>query len=177
MFYQWLVRALVSTETVDLALESFTKPYKVGNRYTPDNLDNMNVGQMVKLSMLRDGKEMFYTICGVLLGMNKQEIDMADAVEVVRFTGWVLHEIKRINRLFDSVKSKPTQQEIKAGINNLNFGIFGLIDWYACRMGIADHEEVMDVTWLRLYKCMDMDNRTNEYKRNLAKVYADEYRR
>ena len=71
----------------------------------------------------------------------------------------------------------PTAEEIRAGINKMNFGVFGMIDWYARRMGITDHEEVMSVPWVRVYKCLDMDSQTNEYHKRLTKIRNDEYRR
>ena len=85
--------------------------------------------------------------------------------------------MQRINALFDSVKGKPTKEEEKAGIDKLKFGVFGLIDWYALRMGITDHEEVTKVPWGRGYKCLEMDNKRHEFDKRLAKIYEDEHRR
>ena len=48
--------------------------------------------------------------------------------------------------------------------------MFGLVDWYAKRMGIQNHDEVMDVCWMRVYKCMDMDTKTQEFNRRLAEI-------
>ena len=109
--------------------------------------------------------------------MEAKKVDDCFAVEVVRFVGWVLGKVKTINELFDKAKSQPSDEEIRAGINQLNFGIFGLIDWYALRMGITDHEEVTKVPWGRVYKCLDMDKRTNDYRKKLQKVYEDEHRK
>ena len=79
--------------------------------------------------------------------------------------------------LIDKIKIKPENEEIRAGITRLNFGIFGMIDWYALRMGITDHEEVMNVPWGRIYKCMEIDNKTMEFRKNLNKIYIDDNRR
>ena len=83
--------------------------------------------------------------------------------------------MQKINKLFDSVKSKPTKEEERAGIENLKFGVFGLIDWYALRMGITDHEEVTKVTWGRVYKCLEMDNKKRDFEKRLAEVYRNEH--
>jgi len=42
-------------------------------------------------------------------------------------------------------------------VDKLSFGLFGLVDYYATRMGITDHEQVESVPWVRVYKCLDMD--------------------
>ena len=61
---------------------------------------------------------MFYTVCRVLLKMKQKQVDNARAVDVVRFCGWVAGQVQKINKLFDSVKSKPTKEEERAGIEN-----------------------------------------------------------
>lgn len=173
-FKTWLVLANHSANLDELKLETMTRPLKVGKVPTPDNLNSMTLGQMIELSELQNGSEMFYKVCSVLLGMSVKEVNKAAAVEVVRFVGWVAGSVKRINNLFDSVKNKPTKEEVQAGINRLNYGIFGLIDWYAKRMGIADHDEVLGVHWGRVYQCLKMDNETTEFQKRLNKIYADE---
>ena len=52
-----------------------------------------------------------------------------------------------------------------------------MIDWYALRMGITDHEEVMRVPWMRVYQCLSMDNQKQEFEKRLSEVYNDEHRR
>lgn len=176
-FKHWIVVATFSKDIERLELEKCTRPLKVGKIHTPSNLDDMTIGQMVQMSDCKTGSQLFYRVCKVLLGMEAQQVDNCLAVEVVRFVGWVLGRVKIINDLFDKAKSKPSDEEVRAGINHLKFGIFGLIDWYALRMGITDHEEVTKVPWGRVYKCLDMDTRTNEYKKKLQKVYEDEHRK
>ena len=176
-FKHWIIIASFSKDIEGLELEKCTRPMKVGNVRTPSSLDDMTLGQMVQMSDCKTGAELFYRVCKVLLGMEAKKVDDCFAVEVVRFVGWVLGKVKTINELFDKAKSQPSDEEIRAGVNQLNFGIFGLIDWYAIRMGITDHEEVTKVPWGRVYKCLDMDKRTNDYRKKLQKVYEDEHRK
>lgn len=176
-FKRWILRAEFSKDTESLQFEKMTNPLYVGKVKTPENLDDMTIGQMVQLGDCKGGREMFYTVCRVLLGMDKAHVDRCSAVEVVRFCGWVGGAVQRINALFDSVKTKPTAEEERAGISKLQFGVFGLIDWYAQRMGITDHEEVTTVTWGRVFQCLKMDNETKNFEKRLMKVYEDERRR
>ena len=52
-----------------------------------------------------------------------------------------------------------------------------MLDWYALRMGYQDQENVKDVPWMRVYKCMDMDVKRIQYQKRLQEVINDEYRR
>ncbi|MBF1491445.1 MAG: hypothetical protein HXN76_01810 [Prevotella pallens] len=174
-FKEWIVRAAFSKDTETLHIEELTRPLRIGKIRTPENLDDMTIGQMVQIAECKGGGEMFYTVCRVLLKMKQKQVDNARAVDVVRFCGWVAGQVQKINKLFDSVKSKPTKEEERAGIENLKFGVFGLIDWYALRMGITDHEEVTKVTWGRVYKCLEMDNKKRGFEKRLAEVYRNEH--
>lgn len=176
-FKEWIVRAEFSKDVEHLKLEEMTRPLKVAGAKTPNDLNEMTIGQMVQLSECKTSRDLFYITCKVLLNLDEKEVNNAFAVDVVRFCGWVLGQIKFINNLFDSVKSKPTAEEERAGINALSFGVFALIDWYALRMGIADHEEVTKITWSRVYKCLEMDYKKREFEKRLAKVYENEHRR
>lgn len=173
-FKHWLAVAQYTSFKVG----KYSRPAFVGTRQTPANLNQLTIGQLIDLSQLGDTNESLYTIATTVMGMTHEEVEQARAVDVVMLVGWVSGEVERINKLFDSAEaSKPTQQEKKAGIDNLRFGLFGMLDWYAVRMGISDHDQVLKVPWLRIYKCMDMDNKRRAYEMRLQKVQADEMKR
>ena len=157
-------------------IQKYSRPAFVGKHETPETLDNITIGQLIELSSLQDDTAL-YKIPEIVLGIKAQELETLRAVEVVRFIGWVISETERINKLFAETNVKPTEQEQKAGISRLQFGLFGMVDWYAQRMGISDHEQVMQVPWLRIYKCLDMDSKKTLYERKLQEVINDEYRR
>ena len=157
-------------------LEKYTRPAFVGKHEIPDTLDNITIGQLIELSTLHDDKAL-YEIPRIILGIEAKELDTLRAVDVVRFIGWTISETERINKLFESTNVKPTEQEKRAGIERLQFGLFGMVDWYAQRMGIADHEQVMQTPWMRIYKCLDMDGKKCLFNRRLSEVINNEYRR
>lgn len=160
----------------DFQMRKFSRPAYVGDKATPENLNDLTIGQLIELSEVNEA-DAFFVICHVILGMQPNEVDNARAVDVVRFGGWVLAEVEKINKLFGNIETKPTPQERQAGVEKLKFGLFGLIDWYARRMGITNHDEVFGVAWLRIYKCLDMDTQQNLYQRRLQEVYNNEHRR
>lgn len=171
-FREWRAIAPFS----DFEMRKFSRPAFVGDYQTPETLNDLTIGQLIELSEVNE-HDAFFKICGVILGMQPQDVDKARATDVVRFGGWVLAEVEKINNLFGNIETKPTPQERQAGVDKLKFGLFGLIDWYARRMGITDHDEVFGVAWLRIYKCLDMDTKQNLYQRRLQEVYNNEHRR
>lgn len=90
---------------------------------------------------------------------------------------FVKNEVNRVNSLFASIKPTHSSDEIAAGINDLNFGTFGVLDWYARRMGITNQDEVFSVPWIRIYTCMKNDNEKNEYESRLHKQYMNKARK
>lgn len=172
-FRKWLTIAKASKNVNDLDLKKFTRPQMVGDVDTPPNLEEMTLGQMVELQQCNDGWKMFYEVCRVLLGMDEKEVEQAPATQVVRFVGWTIAEIDKLNKLFQSFKPSYTSEQQKAGYAKLDFGVFGLIDWYAQRMRITDHEEAMNVPALRVYQCLKMDYEKQQCDERLAKIYSE----
>lgn len=160
----------------DFKMRKFSRPFSVGGVTTPETLNELTIGQLIDLSGISDFDGM-HTICQVILNLTPEQTDEALATEVVRFVGWVLGEVEKINKLFESASPKPTDEEVRAGINKLNFGLFGMIDYYALRMGITDHDEVLNVKWMRIYKCIDMDNKKALFQKRYQEEILNEYRR
>ncbi len=171
-FGYW-IKVAIHTE---YKLEEYSRPLFVGDVSTPEDLNELTIGQIISLSST-NGNEPFYHICDIILGIKPKEVDKARAIDVVRFVGWVFSEVKKINKLFESTSVKPTQDEEKAGIKKLNFGLFGMLDWYAKRMGYVNHDDVLDVGWMRIYKCLDMDAKNTMFQRKLQENRENEYRR
>lgn len=157
--------------------EQLSRPEFVGDRIVPSDLNELTFGQIVRLQEIQKMEEMFIAPPQVIFGMSNDEVMNTDATEVVRFAAWVAREMVRINKLFTSTNRKPTEREQKAGIESLKFGIFGTVDYFALRMGISDHEKVMSVPWIRVYKCLQIDSEKVKYELRLRKVYENEQRR
>lgn len=173
-FRYWLVCAVAAGWKMDES--GYPRPQFVGNHATPENLDSLPFGKLIELSQLQDSTQVFYGICKILLDMEREEVDMARAVDVVCFVGWVTEEVNKINENFRKLSVKPTDTERKAGIEKLNFGLFGMMDRYARRMHITNHDDVLSVAWIRIYRCIDMDNKEGEFQKRYTEVISNEYR-
>jgi len=156
--------------------EGFERPAYIGQTKCPEDLSALTIGQLIELGEAQGG-DVDYRIAEIVLGIDRETTDGCRAIDVVAFLSWVGGQVKHINRLFEQVQTKPTAKEKQAGVENLQFGLFGILDWYAKRMGITNHDEVLTVPWLRIYKCMDMDNKTEQYQRRLNEISMQEARR
>ncbi len=161
----------------DFQMQVFSRPEKVGKKTTPENLNELTIGQLIDLSAIGGGMDMFVNVCAIILHMQPKEVYKSRATEVVRFVGWVLGEVEKINKLFEGASGEPNQWERLAGIDKLNFGLFGMLDYYALRMGYTNHDDVLQVKWTRIYKCIDIDNKKKLFQRRLQEVMANEHRR
>lgn len=173
-FGEWLILASFA----GVKLEKYdTRPAYVGDTATPATLDELTIGQLIELGALDDKNASLYEICKIVLGVPYSKTKQARAIDVVHFCGWVWNEVEKINKLFESTRVAPAQKEVAAGIKELRFGLFGLVDWYARRMGIQDHDAVLQTPWMRIYKCLDMDNKTKQFEKRYMENETNEYRR
>ena len=161
-----------NTSEVQEQIKNLPKPYSVGGVKTPDSLNDITIGELMELQSAENERELILKCCTILLSLDERNALKSRANEVLGFSVWVSKELERIAKLFQSTTIPPTPEEKQAGVDSLNFGMFGILDYYALRMGIADHEEVEKVKWIRVYKCLDMDAKKARYEKRLRTIYA-----
>lgn len=148
-----------------------------------DVLENFNLITFGQYSDLCDAIgmqnhiEAMKSIIMAIYDTTEDKILEESAYDVWGFCNFAIKECARINELFSSVHIEYTEQEKKAGIERLQFGTFGILDWYARRMGIVDQNLVNNEKWVRLYQCMKNDTDEAAYNRRLQKVYEAESKR
>lgn len=146
-------------------------PEKISGVTVPKNLNGLLWHELISLQS-KTSEDAFFNPFSVLLGIDKEKVLDCRLFDVLGFVFFVNSELERIAKLFDKIKHSPTPEEVRAGINNLNFGMFGTLDWYCRRMGITDHGEGEKTPWVRIYKCLEMDNKTANYERNLRTILS-----
>lgn len=120
------------------------------------------------LTLLRNVVKAIYT------DVTDEQIDEQPATDIFGFCNFAAKEVKKINDLFGDINVEHTEEERKAGIDRLQFGTFGILDWYAKRMKITDQNEVNNVKWVRIYTCMKNDSAEVAFNRRLQKVYNEQ---
>ena len=163
---------VANKEEVQNQMKNLPKPYSVGGVKTPDSLNDITIGELMELQSAENERELILKCCTILLSLDERNALKSQANDVLGFSVWVSKELERIAKLFQSTTIPPTPEEKQAGVDSLNFGMFGILDYYALRMGITDHEEVEKVKWIRVYKCLDMDAKKARYEKRLRTIYA-----
>lgn len=154
------------------ALKSAKVPTFVGGCKVPQDLNALTLEELFSLQDCKTDYEIANTAARVVLGFDEEEILFCDVWEVCGFCNFVGAQLKKISELFAAIKVQPTSEEVQAGCRDLDFGAFGVVDWYALRMGITDHDEAAKTKWVVVYQCMKNDNAKAMYERRLRDVYA-----
>lgn len=152
------------------ALKEIKCPAQIGGRIAPQDLNDITLGQLIELEAIAAEKGVFAAIAKVLLGKDEAWAMKAPAMEMLGLRNMVVAEQDRIAALFASLTRDHTAAEIMAGVESLNFGMFGLADWYARRMGISDHDDAFNTPWIRVWQCRKNDIEESEYRERLQKL-------
>lgn len=161
----------VNRHELMMKLERLVKPTYLSGKRVPDSLNDITIGQLIMLQYISTDADFMLKPASIIMGIQDDMLLKEQAEKVIGFSYWVAKELERINKLFKNTSIPPTQEEKQAGVEKLNFGSFGIIDWFAQRMGITDHSEVENVPWVRIYKCLDMDAKRFVYERRLREIY------
>ena len=153
-------------------LKECGRPEKLGGRYTPETLNNITMGQLAEL--LTAEEQTLEEVLRVIMGLRVSDVMSDPAQSVHGFMNFVTSEFQRIGGLFKQLEGGYTAEQIQAGVLQLDTGgIFGTIDWYAQRMGITNHDEVLKVPWLHIWQCAKNDKNVALYERRLNKIMLD----
>lgn len=165
-----------STLTADTLkrIQEAKRPANINGKETPVSLMHITYGQLTELSEQVKTDEQFLTKpLEVLMEFTHEDALHVPLHEAAGLSNWTYEQLAKIGELWQKCRVEPTPEEKAAGCDKMNFGTFGLIDWYARRMGITDHDEVLKVTWTRIYKCMQMEVEQTRFQRRLQKVYEN----
>lgn len=154
-------------------LKEVAPPARLGGIDAPQDLNDLTLGQLIQLEQIGAEKGVFAAIAVVLLNKDEDWAMKAPALPMLGLRNMVVSEQDRIAGLFQSLVREPEAAEIMAGIEQLDFGMFGLADWYARRMGITDHDEVFNTSWLRIWQCRKNDIEEADYQKRLHNIRAD----
>lgn len=163
------------TELLD-TLSHAERPAFVAGKETPATLNMITYGQLDDLSRITAENDPAARVFKILMDIEAPQVYQMNVFDVFGFLNFAKDEVKRINKLFSDIAPSHTSEELSAGIKDLNFGTFGIIDWYARRMGITNQDEVYSVAWVRIYTCMKNDNEQSEYEKRLNKIYINKHR-
>ena len=161
------------TEETIKRLVLIDPPAKFGKVEIPATLQMVTFGTLTKLQQAAQSRDYLKTCCelvSILTGYSAERVASRPAIDVLGIVNMVQREMERIGKLFQSLNSGNTAEEQMAGADKLNFGAFGIVDWYARRMGIIDHEDVFNTPWARIYQCMKIDHEQGEFEKRYRQI-------
>ena len=158
-------------------LSKARKPKFIGKIEVPANLNAISYGMLDDLRNASSSADPLTEAMTILLGMDLATIYSTNVFDVFGFMNFIKKEIDKINTLFSQLKVRYSSDELAAGVKDLDFGSFGVLDWYARRMGITNQNEVREVAWIRIYNCMKNDVEQNNYERRLHQQYQNRSKR
>lgn len=153
------------------------RPAFVAGKEVPATLNMITYGHLDDLSRISTDSDPAARVFKILMDIEAPLVYQMNVFDVFGFLNFAKEEVKRINKLFADIAPSHTTEELAAGIEDLNFGTFGVIDWYARRMGITNQDEVYSVAWVRIYTCMKNDNEQSEYEKRLNKQYINRHKK
>ena len=162
-------------EESQLTLLNLPKPRTLLGKEIPADLNGITIGQLSELQEAVKGEDMRTIVtesARLLLGLPPLKVLRNRADHTIGFTLWVLRELERIAKMWKAIAVPPTPEAIQAGVEQMESDSFDIVDWYAIRMGITDHEEAMQVPWVRVWRCMKKDNQEAQFQQRLREVYA-----
>ena len=168
------------TEDTVKSLELIPPPKVFCKVSIPDTLQQATFGTLVQLQQAPKDNDYLKSCCAlvsVLTGVDARIVASRRAFDVLGIVNMVQGEMERIGRLFQSLNTDKSSDEQAAGIDRLNFGAFGIVDWYAQRMGIVDHEDVFNTPWARIFQCMKIDHENNEFEKRYRKIIEQRNKR
>lgn len=163
-------KELIDVDSQIMHLFDILKDYPVPEEYNM-SLNELKFKQLNDLqSRIKTFDDLIFVSFEVIYELNKESVLQLSAFDCIRFGIFIKDELDRITNLFKAIEYKPSNEEMQAGISNLNHGFMGTIDWYARRMGYKDHDEVTELKWVRIYKCLKIDHDNNKFNRDYRKV-------
>lgn len=154
-------------------LQAQPRPFSLCDVEVPRNLNALSYGTLDDLRSATAAEDPICECVRILLDVGASELMDADVNDVFGFLSFVKAELEKINKLFADIKHTYSKEEEAAGVHDLDFGSFGVLDWYARRMGITNQNDVRDVAWVRIYQCMKNDCQQAEYEKRVHKQYMD----
>lgn len=152
---------LITPESED-SLQEAQRPDRLCGKPIPKDLNELTMGQLTDIMSLKKDDEI--EAVHIVTDIDTKLLDKEPALKVIGLVNFIQSELQRIADLFKQLKPNYTKEERQAGVEDLDFGIFGTIDWYAQRMGITDHDEVLKVPWLHIWQCSLIDKERHEYQ-------------
>ena len=177
------------TEESKAKLQAIGRPSKLALKKTPENLDDITLGQLITLWRIKDEWDLFYlsAICVLAYDDNDRRYNFKQkligrrlrhtgAGKAIGWSNFVSNELLRINEMWQKCNVPLTDIDRQAGADNLNFGFFSIIDAYAQRQGITDHDDVLKVKWIKVWQSLQKDAEIAKFQLRRERILENRFK-
>lgn len=162
----------ILTEKSRERISTIAKPERMALRNTPKDLNSITLGQLIELWGITSDMELFCTSAVSVFAHCKGYSEAKAArmerrmkrrlrhVRTGKAIGWmnfIQSELLRINDMWQECDIPISRLDREAGAESLNYGFFSIIDAYAQRQRITDHDDVLKVEWVKVWQCLKKD--------------------
>lgn len=129
--------------------------------------NQLTFGQLCALQGMKTGGDVLTKAPFIILEGTEKKFFKQPVLSALSFISNMNKELERISNAFKSIEYKPSKEEIKAGIKEVNNSMHNIADWYAIRMGIQDVNEVYNIKWTIIWSAMRIENQNAELRRKM----------
>lgn len=167
-------------------LQAIGRPARLAGKKTPENLDDITLGQLITLWHIKDERDLFYLSALCIFAYDKSvfrqkliEIRLrhAGAGRAIGWSNFVSNELIRINEMWQRCDVPLSDIDRQAGAADLNFGFFSIIDAYAQRQGIVNHDDVLKVKWIEVWQSLQKDAEIAKFQLRRERILESRLKR
>ncbi len=153
-------------------------PKRIAWHRAPKDLNGITLAQLIALWSIPDERSILSDSLAAVFGYHerprrcaRKEWRMrrrARRVRIGKAAGWcnfIQAELLRIKEMWSRCDIPIDALDRQAGADRLNFGFFSIIDAYAQRQGIIDHDDVLKVKWIKVWQSLLKDAETYQFKK------------
>jgi hypothetical protein len=165
-------------------------PKRIAGHQAPKDLNALTMEQLISLWSIPDEKSIPSDSLAAVFGYHanprrcerKERLIRRHArhVRIGKAVGWcnfIQSELLRIKEMWSRCEVPIEALDRQAGVEQLNFGFFSIIDAYAQRQHISDPDEVLKVQWMKVWQSLLKDAETYKYKRRKDKLIEMQFKR
>lgn len=165
-------------------------PKRIAGHQAPKDLNGLTMAQLISLWSITNEKTILSDSLAAVFGYHtnprrcerKEERIRCRArhVRIGKAVGWcnfIQSELLRIKEMWSRCEVPIEAIDRQAGVEQLNFGFFSIIDAYAQRQHISDPDDVLKVQWVKVWQSLLKDAETYKYQRRKDKLIEMQLKR
>ena len=164
-------------------------PKRIAGHQAPKDLNGLTMAQLISLWSIPNEKSILSDSLAAVFGYHinqrrcarkeKRIRRHAQYIRIGKAVGWcnfIQSELLRIKEMWSRCEVPIEALDKQAGVEQLNFGFFSILDAYAQRQHISDPDEVLKVQWVKVWQSLLKDAETFKFQRRKDKLIEMQFK-